>query len=130
MIFYGTITIEWNDLGQPLRSMVFDGFGVWQPLETMVFDGFPPLVQGWNGYLGISMSKGDWCTPKSVFLFVCAVEEQCNCCSTMCSAIFAMLLTQCNCCLHTSLDGLVSLGLLVTMLVWVCYNVSLGLLQC
>ena len=26
MIFYGTITIEWNGLGQPLRSMVFRWF--------------------------------------------------------------------------------------------------------
>ena len=35
MIFYGTITIEWNGLGQPLRSMVFRWF--W---ATIGNDGF------------------------------------------------------------------------------------------
>ena len=37
MIFYGTITIEWNGLGQPLRSMVFQEF--WG-LTTIGNDGF------------------------------------------------------------------------------------------
>ena len=37
MIFYGTITIEWNGLGQPLRSMVFRWF--WG-LATIGNDGF------------------------------------------------------------------------------------------
>ena len=36
MIFYGTITIEWNGLGQPLGSMVFRWF--WGQ-ATIGFDG-------------------------------------------------------------------------------------------
>ena len=51
MIFYGTITIEWNGLGQPLRSMVLRWFWGLATIGNDGFDGFPPLVQLWNGYL-------------------------------------------------------------------------------
>ena len=47
MIFYGTITIEWNGLGQPLRSMVFRWF--WG-LATIGNDGFR-----WFSTIGPSM---------------------------------------------------------------------------
>ena len=42
MIFKGTITIEWNGLGQPLGSMVFRWFF---GRATIGFDDCLPLVQ-------------------------------------------------------------------------------------
>ena len=48
MVFKGTITIEWNGLGQPLGSTIFLWF--WGQV-TIGFDGCPPLVRRWNGYM-------------------------------------------------------------------------------
>ena len=50
MVFKVTITIEWNGLGQPFYSMVFQWFfRTRQPLVSMVFNSCPPLVRPWNG---------------------------------------------------------------------------------
>ena len=63
MIFYGTITIEWNGLGQPLRSMVFRWF--WG-LATIGNDGFR-----WFSTIGPTM---EWLPTIVEVYFVCCVR--------------------------------------------------------
>ena len=77
MIFYGTITIGWNGLGQP---WFFNGFGVWQPLVMMVYDGCPLLVQRWKGYLTSSKSiqHTSHCVAPKFLGFICHLHKSDN----------------------------------------------------
>ena len=58
MIFYGTITIEWNGLRQPLQSIEINGFAMVWGLATIGKDGFR-----WLFTIGPTM---EWLLPTIV----------------------------------------------------------------